>query len=108
MTGNKRSTINQGIGQAADLSQAELVASWRTMFMSPRSKGFKRVLHERASAFRIRTRNLGSLRSPARRRLLAIADSGDIAKPIPPAHHDVPRAGQEDSQRHSRTAACCP
>jgi len=106
MTGDNG--IHQGIGQAADLSQAELIASWRKLIMSPRPKGVRRVLHERASAIRIHIRAHEGFKSTARERFLAIAEPGEIAKPIPPAHHDVPRAGQEDSQRHSRTAACCP
>jgi len=92
MTGNKRSTIDQGISQTADLSQAELVASWRTMFILPRPRGIRRILLERASVFRILMWANGDVTSTARKRLLAIAEPGDIAKPILPKHCDVPGA----------------
>ena len=108
MTGNKRSTIDPGIGQAADLFRVELVASWRKLIMSPRSKGIRGFVLARAYAIRIHIQAHGGFKSTARERFLAIAEPGDIAKPIPPAHHDVSNAGQEDSQRHCRTDECCP
>jgi hypothetical protein len=82
--------IHQEIGQTADLSQAELIASWRKLIMSPRSKGIRRVLLERASVFRIHMWANGDVTSTARKRLLAIAEPGDIAKPILPERCDVP------------------
>ena len=90
MTGDNG--IHQGIGQAADLSQAELIASWRKLIMSPRSKGIRGFLLERASAIRIHIRAYGGFKSTARERLLAIAEWEDFATPITPKHCDVPGA----------------
>ena len=100
--------IHQEISQVADLSRTDLLDSWRKLIMSPRSKGIRGFLLERASAIRIHIRTYGCFKSTARERFLAIAEPGEIAKPIPPTHHDDPRAGQEDSQRHCRIAECCP
>ncbi len=60
--------------------------------MSPRSKGIRGLLLERAAAIRIRIRTLGGLKSTARERLLAIAEWEDFATPITPKHCDVPGA----------------
>ena len=92
MTGNKRSAIDQEIGQAADLSRTELLASWRKLFKAPRSNGISGFLLERASAIRIHIRAYGGFKSTARERLLAIAEWEDFATPITPKHCDVPGA----------------
>ena len=92
MTGNKSSTIDQGIGQVADLSRTELLASWRKLFKAPRSNGISGFLLERASAIRNHIRAYGGLKSTARERLLAIAEWEDFATPITPKHCDVPGA----------------
>jgi hypothetical protein len=90
MTGDNG--IHQEIGQTADLSQAELIASWRKLIMSPRSKGIRGFLLERAAVIRIHMRTYGGFKSTARVRLLAIAEWEDIATPITPKHCDVPGA----------------
>ena len=92
MIGDTQSKIDQEIGQAADLSQAELVVSWRKLIMSPRSKGIRGFLLERASAFRIHIRTYGGFKSTARERFLAITEREDFATPITPKHCDVPGA----------------
>jgi hypothetical protein len=107
MTGDNG--IHQEIGQAADLTRTELVASWRKLIMSPRSKGVRRVLHECASAIRIYMRANGAVTSTARVKFLAIAGRSEVAKPAAPERHEnSSAASQVDSQRHCRTAECCP
>ena len=88
MTGEKRSKIDQEIGQVADLSRAELVENWRKMFKAPPPKGIKRGLLERARAYRLQVRSFGGLKSTTRKRLLAIAKNGNVAKSAPPERGD--------------------
>lgn len=64
----------------ADLSRAALVDNWQKMFKAPPPKGVKRGLLERAHAYQFRARRSGGLRSATRKRLLAIADRGNIAR----------------------------
>ena len=73
MTGDRRSKIDQEIGRVADLSRAELVASWRKMFKAPPPKGIKRGLLERARAYRLQVRTFGGLKAATRKTLLARA-----------------------------------
>ena len=84
MTGDKWSKIDREIGRVADLSRAELVENWRKMFKEPPPKGIKRGLLERARAYRLQVRTFGGLKSTTRRRLLAIAENGNVPKSAPP------------------------
>jgi hypothetical protein len=96
MTGNRRSKIDQEIGRMADLSGAELVASWRKMFKAPPPKGIKRGLLERARAYRLQVRAFGGLKPASRKRLLAIAE-GRVAE------SEASRANvDDDAIRHDR------
>ena len=89
MTGDKRSKIDQEIGQVADLSRAELVASWRKMFKAPPPRGIKRGLLERARAYRLQVRTFGGLKSATRKALLARAGGGETPESVSPRQRGV-------------------
>ena len=89
MTGDRRSKIDQEIGRVADLSRAELVASWRKMFKAPPPKGIKRGLLERARAYRLQVRTFGGLKLATRKALLARAGVGETPGIVSPGQRGV-------------------
>ena len=98
---DRRSSTDQEVGQRADLSRAELVENWQKMFQASPPKGIKRGLLERAHAYRLQALGLGGLRSATRKRLLAIADSGGVARSASPDSGADPKANKR--RRNSTT-----
>jgi hypothetical protein len=91
---DSRSNSDQEVGQTADLSRAELVENWRKMFQASPPRGIKRGLLERAHSYRLQSLGSGGLRFATRKRLLAIADSGGVARSASPESGDDPKANK--------------
>ena len=73
----------------ADLSGAELAASWRKMFKAQPPKGIKRGLLERARAYRLQVRAFGGLKPATRKTLLASAGVREPPGSVSPRQRGV-------------------